>query len=321
MLPGGLDGDQRYFVTWHIKNEGIPVPKPLDHGRSLIVIHKVKYSKANQAQIRSSANTSDLTQCIHTHTRVKLHRASEMPQKGRDKSTSFQHFPTGHLLLRISSVSWVLEYMEWTHYSVQPLEQKFPPPSKLHYCIRFCTSGKKKDKLLSISCFLMVLFTSQEKHFTPADGVFGGLCSGTPLHGLENAPSAPEWHKFGYCWPELHSDPELWPQLAFLQQQPGDFLSFVLTWDVAVLHQTCGRYRIKNNTRILGVLGGFFLDILEYIIYIKNISRKRGARQPACCTLQSIYLISIFWKKKCFKLFTNLPLVGGKRRETQGIKN
>lgn len=150
---------------------------------------------------------------------------------------------------------------------------------------------------------------------------FGGLCSGTPLHGLENAPSAPEWHKFGYCWPELHSDPELWPQLAFLQQQPGDFLSFVLTWDVAVLHQTCGRYRIKNNTRILGVLGGFFLDILEYIIYIKNISRKRGAGQPACCTLQSIYLISIFWKKKCFKLFTNLPLVGGKRRETQGIKN
>lgn len=153
MLPGGLDGDQRYFVTWHIKNEGIPVPKPLDHGRSLIVIHKVKYSKANQAQIRSSANTSDLTQCIHTHTRVKLHRASEMPHKGRDKSTSFQHFPTGHLLLRISSVSWVLEYVEWTHYSVQPLEQKFPPPSKLHYCMRFCSSGEKKRQTFKYFMF------------------------------------------------------------------------------------------------------------------------------------------------------------------------
>lgn len=58
-----------------------------------------------------------------------------------------------------------------------------------------------------------------------------------------------------------------------------------------------------------------FLDILEYIIYIKNIPRKRAAGLPACCTLQSIYLISIFFFK-CFKLFTNSPLVGGKRRET-----
>lgn len=101
-----------------------------------------------------------------------------MPHKGRDKSISFQHFPTGHLLLRISSVvSWELEEMEWTRYSVQPLEQKFPPPSKALYCIRFCTSGKKKAKLLNISCPLTVLVTSQEEHFTLADAVLGGDCA------------------------------------------------------------------------------------------------------------------------------------------------
>lgn len=190
------------------------MPKPLEHGRSLIVIHKVKYSKANQAQIRSSNKTSDLTPYIsaytHTHTEVlNCIGLSEMPQKGRDKSTSFQHFPTGHLLLRISSVvSWVLEQMEWTCYSVQPREQKFLPPSKPHYCIGFCTSGKKRQTF---------------QYFMPSDSTFHlprgafrtcwccfwGLCSGTPFHGLENAPSAPEWHKFGYCWPEVHSDPEI----------------------------------------------------------------------------------------------------------------
>lgn len=79
MLPGGLDRDQRYLLPDRSRNEGIPVPKPLEHGRSLIVIHKVKYSKANQAKIRSSNKTSDLTLYIsaytHKHTRVKLHRA------------------------------------------------------------------------------------------------------------------------------------------------------------------------------------------------------------------------------------------------------
>lgn len=112
-------------------------------------------------------------------------------------------------------------------------------------------------------------------------------------------------------------DSELWPQLALLQQQPvgdWDFLSFVLTWDVAVLHQTHGKYRIKNNTRILG-LWWVFLDILEYIVCIKNIPRRRAAGLPACCTSQSMYLISGGFLK-CFKLFTNSPLVGGKRRET-----
>lgn len=187
-----------------------------------------------------------------------------MPHKGRDKSTSFQHFPTGHLLLRISSVvSWVLNRWSrlitlFSHWS-----RDFHHQANLIIALHFAHQGKK-DKLFIISYLLIVLVTSQEEHFTLADAVLGGLCSGAPLDGMENAPSAWEWHKFGYCWPDLHSDPEtqeLWPQLALLHQQPGgdwDFLSFVLTWDVAVLHQTCGRYRIKNNTRILGVCGGFF---------------------------------------------------------------
>lgn len=72
MLPGGLDGDQRYLLPDRSRNKGIPVPKPLEHGRSLIVIHKVKYSKANQAKIRSSNKTSDFTLYISafTHTQV-----------------------------------------------------------------------------------------------------------------------------------------------------------------------------------------------------------------------------------------------------------
>lgn len=70
MLPGGLDGDQRDLLPDRSRNKGIPVPEPLEHGRSLIVIHKVKYSKASQAKKRSSNKTSDLTLYIsaYTHT-------------------------------------------------------------------------------------------------------------------------------------------------------------------------------------------------------------------------------------------------------------
>lgn len=75
-LPGGLDGDQRDLLPDRSRNKGIPVPKPLEHGRSLIVIHKVKYSKASQAKKRSSNKTSDLTLYISAYTTcVKLHRA------------------------------------------------------------------------------------------------------------------------------------------------------------------------------------------------------------------------------------------------------
>lgn len=130
-----------------------------------------------------------------------------MPHKSRDKSTSFQHFPRGHFLLRISLVvSWVLEQMEWTLYSVQPLEQKSPPPSKPLYCIRFCTSGKKA-KLLSISCLLIVLVTSHEGHFTLADAVLGGLCSGTPLQSGK-CPKCMKVAQIWLFWPDLHSDPK-----------------------------------------------------------------------------------------------------------------
>lgn len=38
-LPGGLDGDQWYLLPDRSRNKGIPVPKLLEHGRSLIVIH------------------------------------------------------------------------------------------------------------------------------------------------------------------------------------------------------------------------------------------------------------------------------------------
>lgn len=67
-LPGGLDGDQRYLLPDKSRKEGIPVPKPLEHGRSLIVSHKVKYFKANQGKIRSSNKTSDLTLYISAYT-------------------------------------------------------------------------------------------------------------------------------------------------------------------------------------------------------------------------------------------------------------
>lgn len=71
-LPGGLDGDQRDLLPDRSRNKGIPV----EHGRSLIVIHKVKYSKASQDKKRSSNKTSDLTLYISAYTTcVKLHRA------------------------------------------------------------------------------------------------------------------------------------------------------------------------------------------------------------------------------------------------------
>lgn len=223
-----------------------------------------------------------------------------MPHQGRGKSTSFQLFPTGHLLLRISSVvSWGLEQMEWTGYSVQPLQQKFPPPSKLHYCIRFCTSGEKRQTLKYFVYFDSTCHLPRGALHTWWCCFGGGCAMGLLWTGWKMPQGR---HKFGYCSADLDSDPdsELWPQLALLHQQPGgdrDFLSFVLTWDVAALHQTCGKYRIKNNSRILCVCGRFFWtgDILEYVIYVKNIPRKRGAGLPACCTLQSMYLISIFF--------------------------
>lgn len=144
----------------------------------------------------------------HTHTSVKLHRAVLNATYRQRQIHLLPAFPNRTLLLRISSVvSWVLEQVEWTRYSVQPLEQKFPPLSKPHYCIRFCTSG---EKTLAFQYFM----SSDSTCHLPR-GAFHtcwcwvwGFCSGTPLHGLENAPSAQRWHKFGYCWPELHSDPK-----------------------------------------------------------------------------------------------------------------
>lgn len=62
----------------------------------------------------------------------------------------------------------MLEEVEQTRYSIQPLEQKFPKPSKLNYCIIFCTFEKKKKK-------------RQLKYFTFVDTIFhlptGAFCT------------------------------------------------------------------------------------------------------------------------------------------------
>lgn len=130
-----------------------------------------------------------------------------MPHKGRDKSTSFEHFPTGHLLLRISSVvSWVLEQMERIHYSVQPLEQRFPPTSKPHYCIRFCTSGKKRQ---TFNYFI----SSDSTCYLPRGAFhtcwccFGGGCAVGLLCMGWKMPQVPE-NGTNLVTPDLHSDPE-----------------------------------------------------------------------------------------------------------------
>lgn len=132
-----------------------------------------------------------------------------MPHQGRDKSTSFQLFPTGHLLLRISSVvSWGLEQMEWTGYSVQPLQQKSPPPSKLHYCIRFCTSGEKRQTLKYFVYFGSTCHLPRGAFHT-CWCCFGGVVSWDSFAQAGKCPKCP---RVAQIW-LLLSWPGQWPRL------------------------------------------------------------------------------------------------------------
>lgn len=159
-LPGGLEEDQRYLLPDRSRNEGIHVPKLLEHGRSLIVIHKVKHSKAKHDRIRSSNNTRiSLRPSVHTHTHtsVQLHRAVWNATERQRQIHRLPALPNRTFAPK-DQLSCFLQQMEWTHCSAQPIpEQEFPPPSKPHYCIRFCTAGKKRLTF---------------NYFTSSDGTF-----------------------------------------------------------------------------------------------------------------------------------------------------
>lgn len=80
------------------------------------------------------------------------------------------------------------------------------------------------------------------------------------------------------------SPPATWGRLRLLE----------LCVDLRCCCSTLDMWEVQNekkNTKILGICGGVFWtgDILEYVIYINNIPRKRGAGLPACCTLHKVY--------------------------------
>lgn len=102
---------------------------------------------------------------------------------------------------QLNCVSWVPEEVEWTCYSIQPREQKFPKPSKPYYCIISPTlnqptkqpTTKNKRQLVSILSLLVLFFTSQKEHFTLAAAGFGGFLQNQVLQkgSLEMSGPAP----------------------------------------------------------------------------------------------------------------------------------
>lgn len=79
----------------------------------------------------------------------------------------------------LNSVSWVLEEVERTWYSIQPLQQKFPKLSKPNHCILSPTLKKKKKTTFMYFIFVNIIFHLPTGAFCTCCCWFLGGCSRT----------------------------------------------------------------------------------------------------------------------------------------------